>query len=164
MTVPVQPNVQFRCAPLSELSTSELLEIVQARVAIFVVEQHCPYQEVDDYDAAAHHLQGRSNGQLSAYARIVGPGLKFAEPSIGRVIVLPEFRALQLGRALMQEAIAATERLYPGRAIRLSAQSHLQAFYGSVGFVADSAPYVEDGIPHVDMLRPSPAAAPSKAD
>lgn len=160
MTAPAVPNVQLHCAPLSELSTTELLEIVQARIAIFVVEQNCPYQEVDDYDAAAQHLQIRSQGRLAAYARIVGPGLKFAEPSIGRVIVVPEFRALKLGRALMQEAIAASERLYPGSPIRLSAQSHLQGFYGSVGFVADSAPYLEDGIPHVDMLRPSPAAAP----
>lgn len=149
------PTVQYRCTTLPELSPTELLEIVQARVAIFVVEQNCPYQEVDDYDASAHHLQVRSGGELAAYARIVGPGLKFAEPSIGRVIVVARFRALKLGRALMQEAIVQTERLYPGSPIRLSAQSHLQNFYGSVGFVVDSEEYLEDGIPHVDMLRPA---------
>lgn len=151
--------LHFDAARLTELSPMQLLDIVQARIAVFVVEQNCPYQEVDDYDARALHLQGRCNGELAAYARVIGPGEKFAEPSIGRVIVVQRFRAFQYGRALMQAAIALTERSYPGLPIRLSAQSHLQGFYGSLGFVADSAEYMEDGIPHVDMLRPSTATA-----
>jgi ElaA protein len=90
---------------------------------------------------------------LVATARIVPPGLKYAEPAIGRVVTAPEVRRQGVGRALMLEAIAQLKRLYPGQGIRLSAQRYLEAFYRSLGFVAEGEPYEEDGIPHVEMLR-----------
>lgn len=153
------PSLHFHWALLDALKPAQLLEIVQTRIAVFVVEQHCAYQEVDAFDAAAHHLQARVGGELAAYARVLGPNTKYEQPSIGRVIVAQRFRAHQYGRALMQEAIAFTETTYPGTPIRLDAQSHLQGFYGSLGFVVDSEQYLEDGIPHVEMVRPSPALA-----
>lgn len=153
------PSLNFHWAQLAALTSGQLLEIVQTRIAVFVVEQNCAYQEVDAYDATAHHLQARLGGELAAYARVLGPHTKFAEPSIGRVIVAQRFRAHQYGRALLQEAIAFTEKTYPGTPIRLDAQSHLQGFYGSLGFVVVSDEYLEDGIPHVEMLRPGSALA-----
>ncbi|THT99374.1 GNAT family N-acetyltransferase [Lampropedia puyangensis] len=154
------PTLHFTWSPLAQLTPAQVLEMVSARIAVFVVEQNCPYQEVDAYDASALHLFGWQGSALAAYARIIGPNLKFAEPSIGRVMVAHAFRAHQYGRALMQEAIDLTMRTYPGQPIRLSAQSHLQGFYGSLGFVADSPEYLEDGIPHVDMLCRQPRSNP----
>ncbi|HET9576838.1 MAG TPA: GNAT family N-acetyltransferase [Usitatibacter sp.] len=96
---------------------------------------------------------------LVATARLVPPGVKFAEPSIGRVVTMGAVRGTGLGRVLMREAIAHAERLWPRQAIRVAAQQHLEKFYGSLGFVTTSASYMEDGIPHVDMLRPSSKVA-----
>ncbi|ART63362.1 GNAT family N-acetyltransferase [Kushneria marisflavi] len=147
--------LEFRWSGFDALSTREFYEIVTAREAVFVVEQQCAYQEVDALDPLAWHLRATVNGQLAAYVRLVGPGDKFAEPSIGRVMTLKAFRGHQYGRALMSEAIRFTEEIYPGLGIRIGAQVYLTAFYASFGFVAVSDPYEEDGIPHIDMHRPA---------
>src|SRR5690606_12597827 len=99
---------------------------LKARVAVFVVEQQCPYQEVDDMDLCAWHLRARLGGELAACLRVVEPGVKYPEPSIGRVMTLPRFRGRGLGRALMAQAIDFTERAYPGAGIRIGAQLYLQ--------------------------------------
>lgn len=147
-------TLHFSWSRLSDLSTLDFYEIVKAREAVFVVEQQCAYQEVDELDPLAWHLSATVKGQLAAYIRVVGPGDKFAEPSIGRVMTLSAFRGCQYGRALMVEAIRFTEQAYPGLGIRIGAQVYLTAFYESCGFVSVGEPYDEDGILHIDMLKP----------
>ena len=103
------------------------------------------------------HLLGRdAAGLLHAYLRVVDPGVKYAEPSIGRVITAPEVRGSGLGRALMREGLAGCAVRWPGQAVRISAQARLQRFYAELGFAAASDEYLEDGIPHLEMLwRPT---------
>lgn len=146
-------SLRFSWSRLDELSTRDFYEIVKAREAVFVVEQQCAYQEVDELDPLAWHLSATVEGQLAAYTRVVGPGDKFAKPSIGRVMTLKAFRGHQYGRALMSEAIRFTEQTYPGLGIRIGAQVYLTAFYASFGFEAVGDAYDEDGIPHIDMLK-----------
>ncbi|SPJ32160.1 GNAT family N-acetyltransferase [Kushneria phyllosphaerae] len=148
-------SLEFRWSRFDELSTREFYEIAKARETVFVVEQQCAYQEVDALDPLAWHLRAAVNDQLAAYVRLVGPGDKFVEPSIGRVMTLEAFRGYQYGRALMSEAIRFTEQIYPGLGITIGAQVYLTAFYESFGFVAVSEPYDDDGIPHIDMHRPA---------
>lgn len=147
--------LHFSWSRLSDLSTRDFYEIVKAREAVFVVEQQCAYQEVDDLDPLAWHLAATVDGALAAYIRVVGAGDKFAEPSVGRVMTLKAFRGHQYGRALMSEAIRFTEQTYPGLGIKIGAQVYLTAFYESFGFERVSEPYDEDGIPHIDMVKPA---------
>jgi ElaA protein len=138
-----------------EMTTDALYEILALRQAVFIIEQHCPYQDADGRDRNSHHLLGKDpEGRLVAYLRIVGPGFRFPEPSIGRVIVRSDLRGRGLGKVLMEEGLRSCTQLYPDRPIRLSAQRHLQTFYEKLGFalVGDGNPYDEDGIPHVEML------------
>lgn len=137
-----------------ELSGHEVHDIFQARVGVFVLEQNCPFQDVDGADPSCWHLVGRdAQGAIAAYCRIVPPGVKYAEPSIGRVLTAPGARGSGVGRELMGEAMARTETLWPGRAIRIGAQRYLEKFYGDFGFAQCSEPYDEDGIMHIEMLR-----------
>ncbi len=154
----------FTWKRFEELSTLELYRILAAREAIFVVEQSCPYQDADGLDVNSWHLSVSVNGELAAYARLVEPGLKFAEPSIGRVITLADFRGKKIGHALMSEAIAFTEKTFPEQGIRIGAQAHLQKFYGSLGFEPASEVYDEDGIAHIDMVKPAVITAAVATD
>jgi len=145
------------------ISTDELYEVLALRQRVFVVEQHCPFLDADGLDRYSWHLLGRlpllqSKPSLAAYLRIVPPGRRFDEPSIGRVITAPEVRGRGLGRVLMREGIRRTTELFPGRAIKLSAQRYLESFYGSIGFAVTGKPYVEDGIPHINMILPETSA------
>lgn len=136
------------------LQPDELYAIMQLRAKVFVLEQQCFYQDLDDKDQASIHLMGfvRPSGDLAAYSRIVPPGISFAEPSIGRVITAPEYRGKQLGLELMERSIELTRATYPNQPIRIGAQAHLQHFYGLLGFEAEGEIYDEDGIPHVEMV------------
>ena len=158
--------IAWRLSHFDDLSTRELHDIFQARLEVFVVEQKCPFQDVDGADPFCWHLmgfspaplgEGRGEGQdrLVAYCRLVPPGTKFAEPSIGRVITLGPARGTGRGRELMDQAIAHAGKLWPGAALRIGAQRYLERFYGSFGFETVSEPYDEDGIMHVEMLRPA---------
>ena len=153
--------ITWRCAPFDQLTPREIHDMLQARSAAFVVEQDCVFLDIDGIDPQCWHLVGyaaSSNGEeaiLVATARLVPPGTKFAEPSIGRVVTTSAVRGTGLGRALMREAISHAQRLWPRRALRVAAQQHLEKFYASLGFAAASPPYMEDGIAHVDMLRPA---------
>jgi ElaA protein len=147
-------NVNWKHSEFTGLSTTELYAILAARVDVFVVEQDCPYPELDGLDQTAQHLWAADeDGQLAAYARITAPGTRFDEPSIGRVITMSSFRGRGLGRVLMNRALDLARECYPGESLRISAQQHLQPFYESLGFGFVCGPYDEDGIPHVEMLR-----------
>lgn len=125
------------------------------RNAVFIVEQACAYQDVDGADLAGEnrHLLGLYQDRLLAYARLLAPQSDSEPVKIGRVIVSGEARGLKLGHRLMEQAILGCERRWPRLPIKLSAQAHLQAFYGQFGFAACGEVYLEDNIPHVDMVR-----------
>lgn len=136
------------------LPNADLYAILAARVDVFVVEQDCPYSELDGLDQTAQHLWAvTETGQIAAYARITAPGTRFEEPSIGRVITASAFRGRGLGRQLMNRALELAQSHYPDASLRISAQQHLQPFYETLGFQFVCGPYDEDGIPHVEMLR-----------
>lgn len=152
-------SAAWRVYAFEELSLGQLYAVLAARVAVFVVEQDCPYQDLDGMDDAALHLvawQGASS--VAAYARILPPGTRFDIPSIGRVITRAESRRTGLGRELMQRAIDLTRERFAGQAIRLSAQCYLERFYRGFGFEVISPPYDEDGIAHVEMELPALAS------
>mgnify|MGYP002776401362 CR=1 FL=1 len=154
-TVPT-PDVHWRCLPFTALSVAELYAVLQLRSAVFVVEQACVFQDMDGLDPTCHHLLGQAaDGTLLAYARLVPAGVAFAEASVGRVITAPAARGTALGHRLMAQACTQLAQLWGAQPIRIGAQAHLQAFYGQHGFVAEGAGYIEDGIPHVEMLRPA---------
>lgn len=133
-------------------SAHELYALLKLRVDVFVVEQNCPYPELDGKDDLALHLMLKRGEDIIAAARIFGP--HHDKPAkIGRVVVSPAHRGERLGEALMQEALKACTERFPGTPVFLSAQAHLQRFYGSFGFKPVSDEYLEDGIPHVDMLK-----------
>ena len=145
----------WRWARFGELGVDNLYDALQLRCRVFVLEQG-PYLDPDGLDRQAWHLLGRdAQGALIAYLRLVDPGARYDEPSIGRVITAPQARGSGLGRALMAEGVAGCEHHWPGRAIRISAQAHLERFYGALGFVRVGDDYLEDHIPHLEMLRSS---------
>lgn len=133
----------------NQLSTSELFAIYQARVAVFVVEQHCAYQEVDNKDLIAWHLFAKEQQNLTAYCRIIPQQDRVY---IGRVLVTEPMRGSGLARQLMQQALAVCKQRWQGLPIYIQAQAYLQDFYQSLGFERISEIYLEDGIPHLDMM------------
>lgn len=135
-----------------ELSNLELYHILRARTDIFVVEQNCPYPEVDGKDPACLHLYLEDRGSIAAYLRILPPGLSYPEASIGRFIVAPAYRGSGLGRELLERGLACIRETLNVSTVKIQAQSYLQKFYGSFGFVPVSEEYLDDGIPHIDML------------
>lgn len=145
--------ITWRCSRFDELSAREFHDILQARAAVFVVEQNCAFQDVDGVDPACEHLAGREDGKIVAYCRLVPPGVKYPEPSIGRVITAKSARRTGAGRMLMAKAVERIEALWPGHCIRIGAQQYLERFYGDYGFVQSSEPYDEDGIQHIEMIR-----------
>ena len=150
--------VHWICKRFDDLGVHALHDALALRCRVFILEQG-PYQDPDAADKQAWHLLGYdAAGQLQACLRVVDPGVKFAEPSIGRVVTAPEARGQGLGRALMAEGLARCAKAWPGRAVRISAQAHLQGFYAALGFVPVGAPYLEDDIPHIEMLRPAESA------
>ncbi len=136
------------------LGVDDLYDALALRDAVFVVEQACAFQNADGADRASGHLLGRdAAGVLQAYLRVVDPGVKYAEPSLGRVVTSAATRGSGLGHRLVDEGIARCEAAWPGQAIRIGAQSRLEAFYAGHGFVRDGADYIEDDIPHCEMVR-----------
>jgi ElaA protein len=135
------------------LNTSQLYALLQLRSAVFVVEQNCVFQDMDGLDAQAMHLLGVREPALVAYVRCFPAGVVFPEASIGRVVTLPAARGGGLGHALMAQAIGALHGQWGAQPIRIGAQAHLKAFYEQHGFADVGKPYMEDGIPHVEMLR-----------
>lgn len=139
-----------------ELSALDLFEIYRLRNRVFIVEQNCAYQDVDHKDLEAVHLFGRRNRELVSYSRLLPPGLSYPQPSIGRVVVDLEERGRGTGRQLMKLSIHKTLELFNNQEIVISAQHYLQAFYQSLGFVAEGDIYPEDDIPHIRMRYTRP--------
>jgi len=148
-------DLAWRWCRFDDLGVRELQHIYAARQLVFAIEQQCIYLDVDGCDESAWHLAAWSTVQREplAYARVLDPGVKYPEASIGRVITLGAGRGIGLGRELVARAIARAAEVWPGRAIRISAQTRLERFYEEFGFVAVGAPYLEDGIDHTEMLR-----------
>ena len=145
--------IDWQWCALSELSAQHVYAVLEARQAVFVVEQTCAYQDIDGMDHDAEHLIGWSGPQLAAYLRLLGPGTRFSEPSLGRILTTAPFRSTGLGRELVQKGLERAYLRYPAQTIRISAQSYLEKFYGSLGFEIASEGYLEDGIPHVEMIH-----------
>ena len=156
--------LDWQFARFDNLPIRDWYAVSTARVDVFVMEQECPFQDNDGADFHSWHLLGWhavGNGprRLAAYCRIVDAGVKFAEPSIGRVVTPRDFRTQGYGKVLMAEAIARHDALYPGQPNRIGAQQRLERFYRGFGFETASPMYMEDGIPHVEMLRAAPAGS-----
>jgi ElaA protein len=151
-------QIQWRCLPFAALSADTLYRLLRLRSEVFVVEQNCVFLDMDGLDAQCLHVLGEvvdENGtpHLHASTRLVPPGVAFAEASIGRVVTAPAARGGGIGHALMNESVRLLEKLWGPQPIRIGAQAHLESFYNRHGFVSDNKPYIEDGIPHLEMIR-----------
>jgi ElaA protein len=164
-------EISWLSRPFEALNPEALYALMRLRQEVFVVEQDCAYLDADGLDAPAIHLLGMTQSgaspaaatpepaiqatasELVAYARILPPGTPYVEPSIGRIVTAPAVRGTGLGIALMEESIARTEALYGPLPIRIMAQTYLDRFYRRFGFMAAGEEFLEDGIPHVEMLR-----------
>ena len=136
-----------------KLTIDEFHDIVQLRINVFVVEQNCPYPELDGKDRIAYHYFGRNNqGRIVAYTRIFGPGDYYVQPAIGRVVVDPKHRGDGTGHALMEGTLAKMKELFGDSEIKIGAQKYLVQFYEKLGFTSTGEEYIEDGIPHVYMI------------
>ncbi|MEW2920619.1 GNAT family N-acetyltransferase [Muricauda sp. ANG21] len=136
-----------------ELSTQELYQILRLRSEIFVVEQDCVYQDIDNKDQKALHVLGLKDGELVAYTRMFKPGDYFENASIGRVVVAQKQRKYGYGKQIMQVSLAAIAQRFPKTTIEISAQKYLLKFYTELGFTTQGEEYLEDGIPHVRMIQ-----------
>jgi ElaA protein len=149
--------IEWQWSRFDGLDSEALYAMLAARQQVFILEQACLYPDIDGIDRDAHHLLGwrAGNGEreLAAYLRCVPPGVKYAEPSLGRVLTVAAARGSGIGLRLIETGLQKAQELYPGRRIRISAQLYLRAFYERFGFEAVSEPYDEDGIPHIEMLR-----------
>jgi len=136
-----------------ELSLEEFHDIIALRIQIFIIEQNCPYQEVDGKDKLAHHLFFKNEmDEIIAVTRILPQGISYEEVAIGRVVVHEDYRGTGLGNQLMSDSMNFVRDKYGEVPVRLSAQKHLENYYGNHGFKSTGKEYLEDGIPHVEML------------
>lgn len=148
---------EWQWSAFADLSAAALYEVLRKRQDVFILEQTCLYPDMDGLDPGAHHLLGwrdmDGKRELAAYMRVLAPGARYDEMSLGRVLTAPAARGTGIGRELLAQGIAHAERQHPGHSIRIGAQQHLERFYAGFGFVTVSQPYDEDGIMHIDMLR-----------
>lgn len=149
--------MRWQWTTFDALTVRELYDVLRLRQRVFVVEQNCPYLDADGDDPKAMHLLGWRDGedgaQLVAYTRVFPSGVKYPEASLGRVVSDPDARGAGYGRLVVTEAIRRLEALAPGTPIRIGAQAYLERFYITLGFRTVSEMYLEDDIPHVEMVR-----------
>ena len=150
------PAIAWTWRRFADLSGDDVYAMLALRCEVFVVEQGCVFLDPDDCDRSAWHLLGRavddgSRPSLVAYLRAIDPGIKYDEPSIGRVVTVPRRRGTGLGRALVAEGIVRSRAIWPDADLVIGAQQRLEAFYASFGFVREGAIYDEDGIDHIQM-------------
>lgn len=148
-------NISISCKPFKALSLEELYAIMVLRQEVFVVEQDCPYLDADGKDQLGYHFMiWDKAGELVAYDRILPKGVSYDHyPSIGRILTSEKARGTGIGKLLMTKSIEKTEQLYGKIPIKISAQSYLERFYGYFNFKSTGEEYLEDGIPHMAMIR-----------
>jgi ElaA protein len=144
--------MNWRLKSFSELLVDELYDLLSLRSLVFVLEQNCIFHDMDGKDQQSMHLMGYDGDTLVAYTRLVPAGVSYAEMSIGRVVTHPDHRRTGAGKALMQQSIVCIRELWGDHPIRIGAQQYLKAFYESFGFVQQGDVYIEDGIPHMEMV------------
>ncbi len=154
--------LRFELKRFEELTAAELYTVLRLRQEVFVVEQNCAYLDTDGKDLKSYHLLGWLNNELAAYARLLPAGVSYEEPSIGRVITPLKYRRMGFGQVLMAEAVKGIEQLFGAVPVRIGAQAYLKTFYEGYGFVDLNEPYLEDGLPHLIMLRPAPEATTAR--
>lgn len=144
--------MEYKIKTFDELTNKELYSILRLRSEIFVVEQNCIYQDMDNKDLKAYHLMAVDKGELVAYLRILNKGVSYKETSIGRVVVKKEYRRRKLGLEIINRAIDYIKDIMKENEIRISAQVYAKNLYKKAGFKEVSEEYLEDDIPHVEML------------
>ena len=146
-------KIKWEIKPFNKLNLDEFHNIIALRIAVFVVEQNCPYQELDGKDSAAYHVIGVDvNNNVVATARILPKGIAYDEIAIGRVVTSQSIRKYKKGHELMQKCMDFIQNKFPNENVKLSAQSHLVKYYGKHGFKETGKHYLEDGIPHSEMI------------
>jgi len=143
--------MKLQMRSLESLKSLELYRIVKLRNDVFVVEQKCPYEEFDNKDIEAMHIYLKDDDKIAAYLRVLPPGISYEEASIGRVLVSKTYRGKGYGSQIMRKGIDYCNTHYPGN-IKISAQAYLEEFYKNLGFTKVSNVYLEDNIPHIDMI------------
>jgi ElaA protein len=147
-------NITWKIKFFDELSVKELYEIMQLRAEVFIVEQNCPYQDADGKDLKSFHLMGfNDQRQLIVYSRILPQNISYPEASIGRVISSPKIRGTGSGQRLMDKSLEVIQNKFGNVAVKIGAQAYLKKFYESFGFIQTSDEYMEDNIPHIEMVR-----------
>ncbi|KFE98321.1 GNAT family acetyltransferase [Chryseobacterium formosense] len=146
-------NIIWKIKSFDELTVPEFHEIIKARIDVFVVEQDCPYPDLDGYDEKAIHLWAEQDNRILAYCRIFDKGIKYNETSIGRVLTSEKGRGKNLGKQLIQYAVETIENRFKTSEVRISAQDYLLKFYSYFGFQDTGKKYLEDNIPHTEMFR-----------
>jgi ElaA protein len=154
MGEPILSNkINWVLKKFEDLSPFEVYELLRLRSEVFVVEQHCVFLDMDNLDQSCHHLLGYIDNELAGSVRILPPGLAYEQVSIGRVVGSPRYRGIGAGKLLMKKAIECTIELYGNQPIKIGAQLYLKKFYEEFGFAICSETYMEDGIPHIKMIR-----------
>lgn len=148
-------NVYWYLKHFRDLTTTELYQILQLRNEVFIVEQNCPFQDLDDKDFYSFHFMGfdTDTQKIVAYTRLLPPGISYSEASVGRVVTSPIARGSGIGKVLMQKSLDTLEEMFASANIRIGAQLYLKNFYESFGFQQDSEVYLEDGIEHILMIH-----------
>jgi ElaA protein len=147
-------SIQWHIKLYKELTVDELYLILQLRNSVFIVEQNCPYQDLDNKDRKSMHLWAvNDKGEVLAYSRLLPQGVSYPQASIGRVVTGIQSRGLGLGRELMQQSLDVLYNLWGMQPVRIGAQLYLKVFYESLGFIQTSEAYMEDGIPHIEMVK-----------
>ena len=144
--------MEYKIKAFEELNTRELYSILRLRSEIFVVEQNCVYQDLDNKDLSGYHLMAIDNNEIVAYLRVLPKGVSYKEISIGRFVVRKDYRRKNLGLALLNKALRFIEEDLKEKEVRISAQVYVKELYKKAGFIEDSEEYLEDDIPHVEML------------
>jgi len=146
-------NIVWKIKTFDEFTVPELYAVLKARIDVFVIEQNCPYPDLDNSDQKAVHIWAEENGDVLAYCRVFDKGIKYDETSIGRVLTTEKARGKSLGKLLIKYAVETIENRFHTSEIRISAQDYLLKFYGGFGFKDTGKKYLEDDIPHTEMIR-----------
>lgn len=144
--------MEWKQKAFQELTNDELYAIIKARIDVFIVEQNCPYEELDNFDQISSHLFLQNENEIVAYARLLPAGSKYKQASIGRVLVKQTQRGNGYANELMQKSVVALSQKWQAREIKLQGQEYLREFYASFSFIETSDVYLEDEIPHIDMM------------